>query len=140
MTANALDLARFGTDLDLPIDPAGSIRIPTSGDVPTISGRDNLLRAVARRLATEPGALVHRPTYGCGILGYVGLANAPSVRSKLAITIRKNLLQDTRLKDVSVTVAAGTSADTTDSGAITVTLVLTLRDDSTAPLTVTIAR
>lgn len=140
MTANALDLARFGTDLDIPIDPAGSIRWPTSGDVPTLSGRDNLLRAVARRLVTQPGALVYRPTYGCGVLGYIGTANAPSVRAKLAIAIRKNLLQDTRLKDVSVTVAVGTPTDPTDQAAITVTLVLTLRDDTTTPLTLTIAR
>lgn len=140
MTANALDLARFGTDLDLPIDPDAVIRIPTSGDVPTLSGRDNLTRAIARRLATEPGALVYRPTYGCGVLGYIGAANTPAVRAKLATAIRKNLLQDVRLKDVAVSIAVGTPTDSTDSSAITVTLTLTLRDDSTTSLSLTMAR
>lgn len=137
---NALDLARLFTDLDLPADPSGSVRISASGDVATISGRDNLSRAIARRIATSPGDLLYRPAYGCGALNYIGTANSPAQRSKLARAIRVGLLADPRLKDVSVSVAVGTPTDPYDSAALTVTLALTLRDGSTSPLTLTLAR
>lgn len=140
MNAATLNTDRLYTDLDIPVDPSGTIRPSPSGDVPSLSGRDNLSRAIMRRLVTQPGSLVHRPTYGCGVLGYVGLANSPAVRSKLANAIRANLLQDRRLKDVSVSLAVGAADDPSATGTITVTLSLTLRDGTSSPLTLELSR
>lgn len=140
MNAASLDTDRLYTDLDIPVDPGGSIRPSPSGDVPRLSGRDNLARAVHRRLVTQPGSLVHRPTYGCGVLGYLGTANSQATRSKLANTIRANLLQDRRLKDVTVSLAVGTAEDPSATDTITVSLTLTLRDGTSSPLTLAISR
>lgn len=140
MNAASLDTDRLLTDLDIPVDPSGTIRVSASGDVGRLSGRDNLTRAITRRLVTQPGSLVHRPTYGCGVLGYLGLANGPATRSKLANTIRANLLQDRRLKDVSVSLAVGAPDDPSATGTITVTLSLTLRDGTSSPLTLALSR
>lgn len=140
MSAATLDTDRLLTDLDIPVDPSGSIRISSSGDVARLSGRDNLTRAIMRRLVTTPGALVHRPTYGCGVLGYIGLANSPAVRSKLANAIRANLLQERRIKDVSVALSVGTLDDASATGTITVSLTLTLRDGTSSPLTLVLSR
>lgn len=140
MNAATLDTDRLLTDLDIPVDPSGSIRISPSGDVGRLSGRDNLTRAIMRRLVTTPGSLVHRPTYGCGVLGYIGLANSPAVRSKLANAIRANLLQERRIKDVSVALSVGTMDDASATGTITVSLTLTLRDGTSSPLTLVLSR
>jgi phage baseplate assembly protein W len=140
MNAASLNTDRLYTDLDIPVDPSGSIRPSPSGDVASLSGRDNLTRAIMRRLVTQPGSLVHRPTYGCGVLGYIGLANSPATRSKLANAIRANLLQDRRLKDVTVSLAVGTADDASATGTITVTLSLTLRDGTSSPLTLELSR
>ena len=140
MSANALDIARLYTDLDLPVDPTGTIRVSASGDAALLQGQDNLLRAIARRIAVSPGELVYRPSYGCGALLYIGAANSPAQRAKLARAIRVGLLADPRLKDVSVSVAVGTATDSADSTALTVTMTLTLRDGTTSPLSLTLSR
>lgn len=137
---NALDTIRLGTDLDFPVDAAGVVRVTIAGDLPTVSGRANLVNALSRRLATEPGALVYRPTYGCGVLSYLGAPNSPGSRADLATKVRANLLRDTRLKDVVATVEQGTPSDAAMLIAITVSLSLTLRDDSQSSLTLTFER
>lgn len=128
-----LDTIRLGTDADIPI--AGAFAVTPAGDCPTASGRLNLAAAIKRRMATEPGALVHRPTYGCGLLSRIGQANSPAGRADLAVSVRRNLLQDARIKDAEVSVALGDAASS-----VVVTVTLTLRDDSRSTLTFTAAR
>lgn len=126
-----LDAIRLGTDIDAPL--SGEIVVTPAGDTPTLSGRANLAEALKRRMATEPGALVHRPTYGCGLLARIGQANNPGGRADLATLIRRNLLQDKRLKDCAVTVEIDTST-------VTISVTATLRDDSQSGLTFQVRR
>jgi hypothetical protein len=141
LDAANLDTLRLLTDLDLPIDPDDDLVPTAGGDLPTLSGRPNLIAAISRRLVTSPGSMLYRPTYGCGVLGYLGQANSPAVRAKLGTVIRANLLLDRRLKDVSVSLAVGTGeTGAVDGSALTISLVLTLRDGTTSPLVLTVAR
>lgn len=130
-----LDTMRLGTDADLPVGFDEEIGETASGDVPTASGRPNILTAIRRRLATQPGALVYRPTYGCGVLNYIGNANSPAKRADLATKIRTNLLQDLRIKDATVTVTVGTPTDSGAESALSVLIAVTLRDDTKSTLT-----
>ena len=128
-----LDTLRLFTDVDAPI--GGAIVVKTSGDAPMTSGRLNLANALKRRMATEPGALVHRPAYGCGLLSRLGTANSPGGRADLATLIRRNLLQDARLKDCAVEVALGDAAST-----VVIGVTVTLRDDTQSGLTFQVPR
>jgi len=133
MSASDLDAARFGVDIDIPIDPGGVIAVTPTGDVPMLSGRSCLLRDVQRRLVSQPGSLIHRPAFGAGAIGYLGINNSAAARSRLGTDARANLLADGRLKDVGI-------ALTSDDGSSTLTLMatLTLRDDSKSTLEVTL--
>ncbi len=133
MSASALDAARFGVDLDIPIDPLGAIAVTPTGDLPMLSGRDCLVRDIQRRLVTQPGALIHRPAFGAGAIGYLGINNSAAARSRLGTDARANLLADGRLKDAAI---ALTSDD--GSSTLTLTATLTLRDDSKNVLAVTL--
>lgn len=128
-----LDTVRLGTDISAPI--GASIVVTPNGDTPTLSGRANLAEALRRRMATEPGALVHRPAYGCGLLSRLGVANSPGGRADLATRIRRNLLLDPRLKDCAVTVSLGDGASI-----VVVSVTATLRDDSQSALTFQVPR
>jgi len=128
-----LDAARLGTDLDIPTDPGGSIRVTPTGDIPLLVGRPALDRGIERRLLTEPGAMVYRPTFGAGLLGRVGAANSPVERGRLAYAARLNLLADPRIKDAAVTATPSTD----DPGRVDIAATVTLRDDSKSVLTVT---
>lgn len=140
MSVATLNADRLGVDLDIPVDPAGAIRPTGTGDVPRLSGTDNLLRSVARMLVTRRGELVYRPDYGVGILDYIGRANRPSERQRLAAAIRVGLLADARLADASVTVSVGLPTDASDVSALTVAVVLTLRDGSTLSTSIPVTR
>ena len=131
MSASDLDAARFGVALDIPIDPEGTIAVTPTGDVPMLSGRSCLLRDVQRRLVTMPGALIHRPTFGAGAVGYIGVANSAANQSRLANAARRNLLADARLKEVKIAITA-------DGSTATLTATLTTQDDSKNVLAVTL--
>lgn len=76
--------------------------IPTAGgDLQTVSGLANLVRALFHRLVTVPGSLVHRPTYGVGIGLYQNGINSFAIQQKIADVIREQFIQDPRVQSVN---------------------------------------
>lgn len=72
-----------------------------SGDLDVIAGLDNLKEALFRRLITTPGAVIHRPEYGCNLKAFQGsLANLENQR-RLAQTIKEQFELDTRVEVVT---------------------------------------
>lgn len=76
------------------------VRTP-SGDIATISGLANYKNALWHRLLTVPGTLIHRPTYGVGIMQYQNAPSSYSVQRKLALLIEEQILLDPRTEAVS---------------------------------------
>ena len=72
----------------------------SSGDRDFITGLDNYKEALFRRLITEPGSLIHRPTYGVGIKRYLGAVSTISKKQELANIIQEQFLQDPRTDEV----------------------------------------
>lgn len=106
---------RLGRDLVLP-KPGEAVQPTSSGDWPTVAGRDNLRAAIERHAATSPGELLHRPEYGAGLLDYLELANEPGVHAQIAVQVRQSVLRDPRLQDAQVAVSQG---DTPDQAVVT---------------------
>ncbi len=69
-------------------------------DLDTIGGRNNVVDAILRRVATSPGELVHRPEYGVGIQNYLNAPNSVNLQLKLAQDIRVQLERDERIESV----------------------------------------
>lgn len=72
-----------------------------SGDLDVISGLDNLKEALFRRLVTTPGAVIHRPEYGCNLKAYQGSLNSLENQRRLAQTIKEQFESDTRVEQVT---------------------------------------
>jgi phage baseplate assembly protein W len=96
---------RYGTDLYVPDDPDEDVVATPTGDLRTITGRDNLLAAQSRRARVTPGRLVHRPEYGGGVTAAVDGPGDLASRARLQAQVRRNALRDDRVADVGVTVA-----------------------------------
>jgi hypothetical protein len=81
----------------------------STGDIASVSGRDNLSQAVANRIVTDPGELIYHPTYGCKIQRRRGLKNNAVTLLLGRMDIQDALQQETRLKriDKIVTTASG---------------------------------
>ncbi len=73
----------------------------SSGDLGTINGLMNLERALFRRLVTVPGTLVHRPTYGVGVLLYQNAPATFAIQQKLSSLIQEQFEQDPRVESVT---------------------------------------
>lgn len=105
----------LGTDLAFTDD----FQISPTGDFDTLSGTDNVKQAIFRRLMTVPGTLLHRPTYGVGLISFQDAPLTLGVKRQLAQRIGEQLPLDPRIKKVvSVSVS---SADNTPA---TVTIVI----------------
>ena len=127
-----IDTDRFGTDLALPITADESIRHTATGDLPSASGRANLRRAIRRRILTNPGELVHRPDFGCGLAQFLERPMTPSWRARMASVVRSNILLDPRIADASVSVSLGVPGAETRSGAVTIEVSYRPADDAGA--------
>lgn len=106
----------LGTDFAFTDD----FQINQQGDFDTLSGLDNVKQAIYRRLMTVPGTLLHRPTYGCGLISFQGAPMSLGVKRQLAQRIGENLKQDPRIAKVS-SVAISATDDQPDSITIAVT-------------------
>lgn len=80
---------------DLKFD--GDLGVTNTGDLSTITGRDNLRQRLHNRLVTVPGALVHRPTFGIGIQQYIDAKPDLNTLRQLALKVADQFAQD---KDV----------------------------------------
>ena len=134
-----VDADRFGTDLLVPLDEDEPLRVTPTGDVDLITGRDNLARALGACALTSTGTLVHRPTYGGGLVDDVESAATPGNLSRASNRLRAALLEDPRLAGgtLDVTVAPGTPTDPRALGHITATIRAGLYGDP-APVVVTV--
>jgi len=124
------DLRRFGRDVALPQSPDEQIRHTASGDLPSAAGRACLEQAIRYCILASPGSLVHRPSYGAGLVDYTELPDTPATRSRAANAIRSALLRDARLRDVRATISAGLSGDTSVAGAVTVEVTYKPQQDA----------
>lgn len=70
------------------------------GDLKTIQGIDNLRQAIYNRLVTSKGTIIHRPDYGVGAKSYQGAISSLEKQRELALGIREQLLEDTRIESV----------------------------------------
>jgi phage baseplate assembly protein W len=105
------------TDISL----MGDMQVTASGDLMTVSGLNNLQQALFHRLITSPGALVHRPTYGVGILQYQNAPTSFSSQQAIAEAIKDQFEQDPRVQAV-----VGVSITSEDETPETVTINVTL--------------
>ena len=78
----------------------GDFSSGNTGDINTVSGRDNLRQAILNRLVTVKGSLVHRPEYGIGLKLYQGVLSSLEKQRELALLIKSQLLEDTRIESV----------------------------------------
>lgn len=133
-----IDVRRLGTDIRVSTDPEADIEASPTGDIPMDSGRANLYEAVRRRILTVPGSIVFRNTFGGGVLDFVEAAGTAATRARLENQIRRNLLADPRIADVTVSAAKGTESDA-QAAAVTVSLtVKVLKDTQADSLSLTI--
>lgn len=121
---------RFGTDILLPTDPEADIAIGPTGDLVLVAGSANVSAALQRRTLTTPGELLFRPPYGAGIEDHLSRPSTPPRRAQIATLVRRNLLDDPRVSDATVTVAAGTPSDTSRPQAVTIGISARLKDDA----------
>lgn len=94
-------MASITESLGKSIAHVGDLKRTPNGDLGTIEGLANLKNALFHRLMTQPGSLVHRPTYGVGILAYQNAPNSFTIQRKLAALIQEQFLQDPRVKEVT---------------------------------------
>lgn len=87
----------YGTDLA----HIGDYVVSASGDFDTLSGLANLKQALFHRLMTQPGSLVHRPSYGVGIKNFENSISTAANRSEISTRIREQFMQDPRVEEVN---------------------------------------
>lgn len=125
---STLDAALLGTDLLVPPDPDGALLITASGDLALVAGRPNLHAALRRRMGSAAGEMTHRPEYGAGITAFVELPTTPGNLARAGSQIRRNLLRDPRLSEVTVAISRGLPGETTPTEhAVTVGLTIRAR-------------
>lgn len=104
------DLLAFGVDFRRD-ETTGDFIVDASGNFAMAYGLENVRQTIFWMLRTEPGELPFHRTFGLD----AGLGNlffgTESEMSKIANTIKQNILRDRRFRSVSVTrmVASGTS-------------------------------
>ena len=122
---------RFFVDLDLP-EGDEDLAMSSSGDLLTVSGRDNLARALRRRAVTAPRTITHRPSYGGGLPLFVEALDSAPNRSELANRLRESLFEDPRVGEATVRVASGAPGAPFRPNAVTVELAVRARSDEEA--------
>lgn len=93
----------LGRDGVLPADRT-TFQATSTGDWPSIAGRDNFREAHKRRAVTTPGELVHRPLYGGGLALNIEQLNTDTRKAIIKNAIRTNALRDARTGECLVKV------------------------------------
>lgn len=135
----AIDEIRFGRDVFVPLDPESAVRVTPTGDLPTIAGYANLSHALEAMALTVPGDLVHRPTYGGGLVEEVEAEGTPASRARAANRLRTSARADARIREATVSVTVGAPGDPARPGAVTAALsVIPVGDSVAVPVSVTV--
>ena len=71
-----------------------------SGDMPTISGLDNLKERLIRRYITRRGSFAFRPEYGASLPDYQNEVSSIDTQKKMFNAIREQSLLDPGVKEV----------------------------------------
>ncbi len=120
----------IGLDLSLPVAPGEGLEVTPTGDLRTVSGRENLVQALRNRALAVPGHLVHRPEYGGGLSTWVEELDEPTGRARRAASLRRQLLRDSRLVNAGVRIAPASTGQP-----LTVALDAEIRDAEDGRLT-----
>lgn len=98
------------TSNGIPVDnnSLGIIPVSADGDYGFDSGIVNLKKRVYRRLITKPGAFMHLPGYGVGLLEYGKKLNIAYWRSQISNTAKNQILQEPDVAACSVSVESDT--------------------------------
>lgn len=86
----------FGIDIVFTND----FEVSASGDLQTIFGQQNVTARLIRRTITEPGTLVHRPTFGVGLKRFLNGLNSLDNQRELANRIKVQWEQDESVNEV----------------------------------------
>lgn len=73
----------------------------SEGDLTLISGLDNLKEWVIRTIVTEPGTMVHRPSYGVGLQRFQNAPFTLAVQREIARRIDQVLRRDPRIAKIN---------------------------------------
>jgi phage baseplate assembly protein W len=95
----------------------GDLQVTATGDLDIISDLPNIKQAILRRILTIPGSLMHKPQYGCGILGFQNAPLTLAVQRQIAQKIAANLPRD---PDVNKVVSVNVSTDDAAPGRLVV--------------------
>jgi phage baseplate assembly protein W len=90
---------RLGTGWSFPVRPD-----PVRGNLPYRSGAAKVREAILVILQTEPGERVMRPTFGCGLRGYLALPNSVATRARIVAEVTAAVQQfepRVRLREVT---------------------------------------
>lgn len=102
LTASELEELLLLNDIVLPVD---EVTVTSSGDWPTIAGRDNFREASLRRVVTQQGTMVHRPLYGGNLLSGLERPATDEELTDREVEIDENLRRDPRMGEIEVSVA-----------------------------------
>jgi len=105
------------------------VQVTTSGDWPSLAGRQNLHAAHRRRAVTTSGELVHQPDYGAGLLLFLEDLGSLTTRTQMTVDVRQNALRDDRLEEITVVAFLGTASDPDRVEAVTIELDLRPRGE-----------
>ncbi len=92
---------------------AVDLRRSASGDLATVSGRENLVQAILNRLFTRRGELtgLGHPRYGSRLHLLIGEPDNARTRGRAAIYVRECLAREPRIAEVSAVELAPPSGD-----------------------------
>lgn len=93
-------MSRLSDNMLIDLKFNGDFGVTPTGDIETITGRDNLRQALFHRLITVPGSLAHRPGYGVGIKRYQNAIDTIDQKRDLVLKIQEQFAQDRRVLDV----------------------------------------
>lgn len=115
-------------DIKLPRPQSGgALPVTASGDLALVSGSESYRQARIRALSTSPGRMLHRPQFGAGIQGLLGLKGA-AIAQRIRADVAAQLYRDERTLPERVTVVTTTPA----TGRVDVSFTATLVDGSKA--------
>lgn len=83
----------------------GLLEADDAGDFAVVGGRENLKQQLEHRIATDKGALLYHPEYGCSVRRLLGVVNGPTAALLGREYVRSALLSDFRVAEVTRSVA-----------------------------------
>lgn len=87
-------LSNFGTDLAL---PHGQLAVTATGDLLLLTGRDNVVQAIAHRIKCLRGEMDYHPRYGCQVTLALGLPTRPFASMMASTWVHEALREETRI-------------------------------------------